>query len=150
MTTTEDLAREHVGYEVIAHRRTATAREEATAVGVPADEVAKTVVLVSQDGFVRAVVQASKKVDLEAVRDVLGDPTARVATEPEVTYAYPLFELGSVPPFGGPGGDRTIVDPHVLAKGLIVFEAGSQRESVRMEAVDLVELSNAWVAPICR
>ena len=117
MTTTEDLAREHIGYEVIAHRRTSTAREEAAAIGVPPDEVAKTVVLVSEDGFVRAVVPASKKVDLEAVRDLLDDPTARLATEPEVTYAYPLFELGSVPPFGGPGGDRTIVDPHVLAKG---------------------------------
>lgn len=149
-TTTEDLAREHVGYEVIAHRRTSTAREEAAAVGVPADEVAKTVVLVSQDGFVRAVVPASKKVDLEAVRDLLHDPTVRLASEPEVTYAYPLFELGSVVPFGGPGGDRTIVDPHVLAKGSIVFEAGSQRESVRMRAVDLVELSDAWVAPISR
>jgi Ala-tRNA(Pro) deacylase len=150
MTTTERLAREHVDYEVIAHRRTATALDEAAAVGVPADEVAKTVVLVSEDGFVRAVVSAAEKVDLEAVRKLLADPTVRLATEPEITYAYPLFELGSVPPFGGPGGDRTVVDPHVLAKGRVVFEAGSQRESVRMEAVDLVELSWALVAPICR
>ena len=148
-TTSEELASEHVDYEVIALRRTATAREEAAAVGVPADEVAKTVVLVTRDGFVRAVVLASKRVDLEAVRDLLDDPTARLASEPEVTYAYPLFELGSVPPFGGPGGDRTIVDLHVLAKGRVVFESGSQRESVRMEAVDLVALSDAWVAPIC-
>jgi Ala-tRNA(Pro) deacylase len=149
-TTAEELAHEHVGYEVIAHRRTATACEEAAAVGVPADEVAKTVILVSDDGFVRAVVLASQKVDLDAVRDLLDDPRTRLATEVEVTYGYPLFELGSVPPFGGPGGDRTIVDPHVLAKGPVVFESGSQRESVRMEATDLVELSNARVAPICR
>ena len=148
MTTSEDLDHKHVDHEVIAHRRTSTARQEAAAVGVPANEVAKTVVLVSEDGFVRAVVPASTRVDLEAVRDLLDDPTVRLASEPEVTYAYPLFELGSVPPFGGPGGDRTIVDPHVLAQGSIVFEAGSQRESVRMHATDLVELSGAWVAPI--
>ena len=48
----------------------------------------------------------------------LDDPSTRLATEVEVTYGYPLFELGSVPPFGGPGGDRTIVDPHVVAKDL--------------------------------
>jgi Ala-tRNA(Pro) deacylase len=147
-TTTEDLAREHVLYEVIAHRRTSTAREEATALGVSADEVAKTVVLVSEAGFVRAVVPASKKVDLEAVRNLFDDPTVRLASEPEVTYAYPLFELGSVPPFGGPGGDRTIIDPLVLAKRSVVFEAGSQRESVRMRVVDLVDLSQARLAPI--
>jgi Ala-tRNA(Pro) deacylase len=147
-TTMEDLAREHVSYEVITHRRTSTAREEATAVGVSADEVAKTVVLVSEGGFVRAVVPASKKVDLQAVRDLFHDPTVRLANEPEVTYAYPLFELGSVPPFGGPGGDRTIVDPLVLDEGSVVFEAGSQRESVRVRGVDLVEMSKAQVAPI--
>ena len=149
-TTSDDLAREHVGYEVIAHRRTETAHQEAEAVGVPDDEVAKTVILVSEAGFVRAVVLASQKVDIEAVRDFLDDPTTRLATEVEVTYGYPLFELGSVPPFGGPGGDRTIVDPHVLEQGLVVFESGSQRESVRMQAADLVELSGAAVAPICR
>lgn len=148
-TTTEELARQHVGHEVIAHRRTATAREEAAAVGVPADEVAKTVVLVSEDGFIRAVVPASQKVDLEAVRDLFDDVTVRLASEAEVTYAYPLFELGAVSPFGGPGGDRTVVDPHILAQGSVVFEAGSQRESVRMRCVDIVELSHAWVAPIC-
>jgi Ala-tRNA(Pro) deacylase len=147
-TTTEDLARQRVRHEVIAHRRTSTAREEATAVGVSADEVAKTVVLVSYAGFGRAVVPASKKVDLEAVRGLFHDPTVRLANEPEVTYAYPLFELGSVPPFGGRGGDRTIVDPLVLAQRSVVFEAGSQRKSVRMRAGDLVELSKARVAPI--
>lgn len=146
--TTDDLAREHVSYEVITHQRTSTAREEAMALGVSTDEVAKTVVLVSDAGFVRAVVPASKKVDLQAVRDILHDPTVRLANEPEVTYAYPLFELGSVPPFGGPGGDRTIVDPLVLDQGSVVFEAGSQRESVRMRGVDLVELSKARVRPI--
>jgi Ala-tRNA(Pro) deacylase len=149
-TTSDDLAREHVGYEVIAHRRTETAHDEAEAVGVPDDEVAKTVILLSETGFVRAVVLASQKVDIDAVRVFLDDPTTRLATEVEVTYGYPLFELGSVPPFGGPGGDRTLVDPHVLEKGLVVFESGSQRESVRMEAVDVVELSNAAVVPICR
>jgi Ala-tRNA(Pro) deacylase len=148
-TTTEKLAREHVGYEVISHRRTATALQEAEALGVSPDEVAKTVVLVSEGGFIRAVVPASKKVDVDAVRELFEDRTVRLATEPEVTYAYPLFELGAVSPFGGPGGDRTIVDPRVLAQGSVVFEAGSQRESVRMRAADVVTLSDARIAPIC-
>jgi Ala-tRNA(Pro) deacylase len=149
MTTTEELARQHVDHEVIAHRRTETALDEAAAVGVPGDEVAKTVVLVSEAGFVRAVVPASKRVDLGAVRRLFDDETVRLASETEVTYAYPLCELGAVSPFAGPGGDRIVVDPHVLAQGSIVFESGSQRQSIRMRAVDLVELSHAWVAPIC-
>ncbi len=149
MTTSEELDREHLDHEVIRHRRTTTALEEAAAVGVAADEVAKTVVLVSTDGFIRAVVPASKKVDLDAVRRLFDEDAIRLASETEVTYGYPLFELGAVPPFGGPGGDRTVVDPHVVARGSVVFEAGVQRESIRMRTVDLVELSHARVAPIC-
>ena len=151
-TTAEELAHEHVGYEVIAHRRTATACEEAAAVGVPADEVAKTVILGSDYGFVfGAVVLASQKVDLDAVRELLlDDPSTRLATEVEVTYGYPLFELGQASALRRARRRPHDRRPARHREGPVVFESGSQRESVRMEAIDLVELSDARIAPICR
>jgi Ala-tRNA(Pro) deacylase len=149
-TVTEDLARKHLRHEILPHRRTRTANEEAAAVGVPREEVAKTVVFVTPRGYVRAVVPASEKVDVGRVRTVLADPAARLATEIELVFGYPMFELGAIPPFGGPHGDRTIVDPELLEREAIVFEAGSQHESVRMRPADVVTLSRAELAPICR
>jgi Ala-tRNA(Pro) deacylase len=147
-TVTESLTREHLGYEVIPHRPTQTARQEADVLGISPEDVAKTVVMLTRSGFVRAVVPGSKKVDVAAVRKLLADPSASVAPEAELVLAYPMFELGAVPPFGGPGGDRILIDSSLLDRESLVFEAGSQRQSVRMRSADLLTLCAAEIAPI--
>jgi len=154
MTPTEDITlyldREEVAYELIPHRHTETANEEAVAVGVPPEEIAKTVILASDHhGYVRAVIPASERLDLHKVRHVLGLPDElRLATEAELAAAYPGFELGAVPPFGGPGGDRTVVDRRLAKRDTVVLEAGSHDESVRMKSTDLLVTAMALVGDI--
>ena len=58
-------------YELIPHRRTNTAVGEAEAHADPS-QVAKTIVLSTPDGFVRAVLPASERLDLHKVRHFLG------------------------------------------------------------------------------
>jgi Ala-tRNA(Pro) deacylase len=138
----------HVSYEVIAHRRTMSAAAEARAIGVKPSHVAKTLVLATEPGFVRAVVPASARVDLRKVRAALESDEVRLATEPELVGAYPEFELGAVPPVGG-AEDRVVVDLRVDREPSVTFEAGTHDLSVRMKAADLVSLANARVADIC-
>ncbi len=146
---TRELDREQLAYEVISHRRTQTAGDEAAAVGVSPSEVAKTVVLVTEDGYARAVLPASERLDLHKARELLGGGKhTRLATEEELAAAYPMFELGAVPPFGGPGGDIVIVDSRLADRDSVVLEAGSHDESVRMKSADLVTLAGAKVADI--
>ena len=153
MTTellTQELAHARLGYELLPHRRTSTAGEEASAIGVEPEEVAKTLVLATESGYVRAVLPASERLDLHKARGLLGvGHDARLATETELAGAYPMFELGAVPPFGGPTGDRTIVDRKVAGKDSVVLEAGSHTESVRMRTSDLIVLTHAVIADIC-
>jgi Ala-tRNA(Pro) deacylase len=149
----EDLMREladsGLGYELMTHPPTMTAADEAKAIDVPPDEVAKTLVLTSDAGFVRAVVPASERLDLHKVRDLLGEgKSMRLATEAELVAAYPMFELGAVPPFGGPAGDRTIVDRRLAERESVVIEAGSHRESLRVKTRDLLALTHAEIAEI--
>jgi Ala-tRNA(Pro) deacylase len=147
---TRELDREEIAYELIPHRRTMTAGDEASAIGIPSAEVAKTIVLVTEDGYVRAVVPASERLDLDKVRTRLRHPKhARMATEEELAAAYPMFELGAVPPVGGPGGDRTIVDRRLALLDSVVLEAGSHAESVRMQTKDMLKLAEAEIADIC-
>ncbi len=147
---TRELDREDVAYELIPHRRTMTAGEEASAIGVPPDEVAKTIVLVTEDGYVRAVLPASERLDLDKVRTRLRHPKhARLANEAELAAAYPMFELGAVPPLGGPAGDRTIVDHRLALRESVVLEAGSHDESIRLQMKDLLLLAEAEIADIC-
>ncbi len=91
-----DFAGRELGYEPITHRQTMTAGDEAIAIGVSATEVAKTVVLSTATGRVRAVLSACDRLDLHKVRDLLGDGTSiRLASEEELEEAYPMFELGA-------------------------------------------------------
>jgi Ala-tRNA(Pro) deacylase len=148
---TRELDRQQVSYEVIPHQRTQTAGEEAEAVGVAASDVAKTLVLATEEGFVRAVVPASERLDLSKARALVGGGKhTRLASEAELAESYPMFELGAVPPFGGPTGDRVIVDARLAEHEFVVLEAGSHSESVRLRTSDLLILSRAEIADLCR
>jgi len=143
------LAQGRVDYELIKHPRTETATAEAGALGVSPDEVAKTIVLVTPAGQVRAVLPASERLDLQRVREALGDgKSIHLASEQELAEAYPMFELGAVPPLGGPS-DAVLVDLRTAGRESVIVEAGTHRESLLMRTADLLGLTDATVADIC-
>lgn len=144
------LAESGVGYELIPHTPTQTAKAEAEAIGVAPDEVAKTVVVRTPAGYARIVVPASEHVDLAKVRELLAsNGETRLATEPELAAAYPEFELGAVPPLGGPAGDSVIIDRRLSKSAQLVFEAGTHDESVRMSMDDILRLTHARLEDVC-
>jgi Ala-tRNA(Pro) deacylase len=143
------LAEAGVEHEVLPHARTMTALAEAEAVGCSPYEVAKTIVLTTPDGYARAVIPACDRLDIHRVRELLGGRTAtRLTTEPELAQAYPEFELGAVPPFGGHAGDRVLVDRRLAECECVVFEGGTHDESIRMRTDDLLRLADAELRDI--
>jgi Ala-tRNA(Pro) deacylase len=146
----ELLEREHVSVELLPHRRTTSAASEAKALGVLPQTVAKTVVLEGGERkLMRAVVPASMHVDLVKLAELAG-ARVRQLTEDELAGRYPQFELGAVPPFGGPEGDRVVVDRHVTEADHVVLEGGVHDASLRLAADDLVAVAHAEVADIAR
>ena len=145
----DELTKQHVEHTVVPHTRTQSAMAEARAVGVTSHEVAKTVVVVAGEGYVRAVVSASDRLDLEKLRHTIDPMTKlRLATEAELGAAYPGFELGAVPPLGGPAGDRVVVDARLAEEDEVVLEAGTHAESIKLHMRDLLAVSGAEVADI--
>lgn len=142
------LEREGIGFDLIPHPRTERAVEEAAALGVRTGEVAKTLVVSTPDGYVRAVLPASERIDMHKLRETLeGGKEIRLATEEELERDYPEFELGAVPPFGG-RPDRVIVDSRLAARESVVLEAGSHEQSLRLESKDLLLVTAAIVADV--
>jgi Ala-tRNA(Pro) deacylase len=72
-----------------------------------------------------------------------------LASEDSLSRDYPDFELGAVPPFGG-REDQVLVDKRLAGRDSVVVEAGSHERSVRLKASDLVRLTRAQVADICK
>jgi Ala-tRNA(Pro) deacylase len=139
-------------YELLPHAHTETALAEAEALGLSPDDVAKTLIVKTPDGYLRAVVPGSCRLDVRKVRDITGGGKKHVhlATEDDLRRDYADFELGAVPPIGGPRRDPVILDSRVGARESVVLEAGSHEESVRIATADLARAADAQVADICR
>jgi Ala-tRNA(Pro) deacylase len=139
-------------YELLHHDHTERAASEALALGVPPDEVAKTLIVSTPTQHVRAVVPASRRIDMRKLADVIGEgrKQLQLMSEDDMRRAYPDFELGAVPPLGGPAGDAVVVDSALAARESVVFEAGSHDDSVRVQTADLLRLTDARVADIAR
>jgi Ala-tRNA(Pro) deacylase len=138
-----------VDFDVLEHAHTERAADEAAALRIGPEEVAKTLVLVAPSGNVRAVLAASDRIDLHKVAAMLGvgNKKVQLASEDDLARDYQDFELGAVPPFGG-REDQVIVDEQVAGRDSVVLEAGSHDTSVRLKAVDLVRLTRAQVVDI--
>jgi Ala-tRNA(Pro) deacylase len=150
-TLTRALDDAGVQYELVSHAHTESAAAEADVLGVSPDDVAKTLVLATPDGYLRAVVPASCRIDIRKLADVEGVGRKKVhfASEDDLRRDYPDFELGAVPPLGG-RGDPVVVDAQLASRDAIVLEAGSHEQSVRLSGRELVRAANAEVADICR
>ena len=138
-----------VEFELLAHPHTETAAAEAKALGLPSEEVAKTLVVRTPTGYVRVLVPARERLDLHKLRAGIETDKAVLATEQELERDYAEFELGAVPPLGG-RPDPVLVDPRLVEREWVAFEAGTHDESVRVRSADLVTLANARVLDLCQ
>ncbi|HEY6707675.1 MAG TPA: YbaK/EbsC family protein [Actinomycetota bacterium] len=147
---TDYLTERRVGFEVVLHRRAFTSLQEATAVGVAADQVLKTVALWTGGKYVLAVVPASRRLDLRLVHEALEDSAARLATEAELAVDFPGYELGALPPLGSLLGVPLLVDPEVLDHETVLFAAGTETESVRAGTSGLFRDEPLAIMPLTR
>lgn len=143
------LRREHVSYELFPHRHTETALAEAAELHEDPHQVAKTLVLRTPFGYVRTVLRAVDRLDLEKARFALGTEEVELASEEDLVGAYPEFELGAVPPLGG-AYDRVLVDQRLFDSKFVLFDAGAHDESIRLHTGDLLSLAEAEVADLAQ
>ena len=124
------LNENQVAYRHTSHPTAYTAREVAAAEHIPASEIAKTVVFLSENGYAMAVLCADSVVDLEQLRLSLGLTRLRLATEAELGELFPQCELGAMPPFGNLYNLPVYVDSRLSTQQEIVFNAGTHRLSL--------------------
>ena len=139
-----------VAFDVLEHRHTERATDEAAATGRPSMQFGKTVVLQDGAAYALVVVPASERLDLHKVRDVLGaSQSLRLASEAEMAADFPGIEVGAVPP-AGPGLPMAeIVDRRLLEQPRIACAGGDHRHALVLDPRDLVRLTDARVADIC-
>ena len=145
------LDEQGVRYQVVEHRTTYTATAEAHAAGVPSEDVAKTVVLRDAGGYRLAVIPASERLDLRKARELLGaDKTLRLATEEEMGADFTSFEVGALPPIGPLLPAPEVLDRRLMEHDEVLFSGGDHQHGVLMDPNELVQLTQADVADVCK
>ena len=144
------LERHGVPYEVVEHERTQTAAAEARAAGVPAADVAKTVVLRDDKGLRLAVIPASERLDMHKLRQALASKGLRLVTEQEMADEFDQFEVGAVPPFGSMFNALELVDERLLEHDRILCSGGDHEHAILVDPRDVVQAGEARVVDICQ
>lgn len=117
-------------YDIIDHRPTQSALDSARSANIPADRVAKAVLLdTAEDDHLLAVLPSDRRVELSELRSELGGKP-RLADEAEIGKLFRDCEVGAVPPVGY--GVATIIDDSLDQQPDLYFEAGDHKSLVHM------------------
>ncbi len=125
------LERQGVPYEVMSHERTVRSSATAMASSIPERNLAKGVLIKCRDGFLLAIVPASRHVRLEALSNWLQQPVG-LATEAEVARTFADCDRGSVPPVAAAYGLAAVMDDSLEGFDDIYFEGGDHRSLVHL------------------
>jgi Ala-tRNA(Pro) deacylase len=136
MTIDDFLTNQGVRFERLHHRPAYTANRVAQALHVPGREMAKTVLLRTDHGYMVAVLPATHRLDMGRLRQELNGEPVGLASEREMEGLFPDCERGSIPPFGSMYQLPTLVDESLAADEKIVFEAQSHEDAIRMSYRD--------------
>ena len=109
VTLAQYLVGRKVAYELVPHPHTETASACAAASGVPAESVVKAVVLTGRDGFMVALLPASRHIQFDELRRMLGDDV-NMASEEQIETLFLDCQPGSVPAIGAAYGLNVVVD----------------------------------------
>ena len=126
---------------------TPTAEDAAREIGCTPGEVVKTLVFVSERGYVLALVPGDRRADEEKVAAAAGARGARVARRDEVPLATG-FEAGAVAPFPNRGVASVVLEQSLLQYDRVWIGAGTATHMAVLAPSDLRRLANAVPADL--
>lgn len=139
ITLQQYLSDNGVTYDSLVHERTGTSVRSAEASHVPTDSLAKAVVLKRREGYIVAVVPASRHLELDQVGGLLQQPVG-LATEDEIASLFLDCEPGAVPPIAAAYGINAVVDESLEAQPDVYFEGGDHRTLVHVSGMEFHKL----------
>jgi len=151
------LARAKVAHRIRAYEHDPRARERglsygqeaASALGVEADRVFKTLVADVDGALTVAVVPVDAQLDLKALAAAVGGKKATMA-DPAAAERATGYVVGGISPLGQRRRLGTVVDASALGFETVLVSAGSRGVDVELAPQDLVRLTDARTAPIAR
>jgi len=126
-------------YEILTHPHSGSSRESAAKARIPADQLAKPVLLEDKRGYLLAVLPATQRVSIASL-EAQTHRKLELASEDELEEIFFDYERGAVPPVGPAYGVPTVIDESLLQVEDVYLEGGDHEELVRLDAASFADL----------
>lgn len=123
--------------------------EAATALGVPAEQVFKTLLVEGERGLAVGVVPVSSSLDLKAVAAALGVKKVAMA-RPEDAERATGYVVGGISPVGQKRPLPTVVDESAQGHERVYVSGGRRGLDLSLSPADLLRVTGAVTAAIAR
>ncbi|WP_240919654.1 MULTISPECIES: aminoacyl-tRNA deacylase [Oceanimonas] len=138
------LEQRRVPYNMVHHPYAEGAAQSAIASHIPLAQMAKAVMLESEDGrAMMAVLPAADKLDMERLSYLIHAPMA-LAPEHHLSHWFNDCDPGAIPAMGEAYAVDTMVDDELLGMADIYLESGDHRDLVHISGDDFRRLANDW------
>ena len=131
ITLQQYLDKSGIEYDVLSHGHTETSLDTAQTSHIPPQQVAKSVILEDEDGYLMAVIPASHHIELGQLSRQL-ERRLGLATEDELAGLFSDCDLGAIPPIGEAYHMEVVLDDSLGQCPDVYFEAGDHTDLVHV------------------
>jgi Ala-tRNA(Pro) deacylase len=124
-----------IPFRASTHPYGVTAQRTAEMAHVSGKTFGKAVVLRQGEQYVLAIVPADERIDLSALRDLIG-PNVDLASEAEMSRLFPGCEEGAMPPLGGLYGLPVVADACLAKQETITMNGGTHTDVIELRWED--------------
>lgn len=121
-----------VAYDLLQHHHTETSLDAAHAAHIPEDNLAKSVILEDETGYVMAVIPANRHLKIRELNHKI-KRSLGLATEMELLHLFKDCAIGAIPAIGQAYGLETVVDESLMMCSDVYFEAGDHEKLVHVK-----------------
>jgi Cys-tRNA(Pro) deacylase len=125
---------------------TRTAQEAAAAIGTTVGRIVKSLVFLSGDQPILALVSGENRVDTQRLEEITGGSITRASADD--ARAATGFSIGDVPPVGHPARLATYLDQDLLQYDEVWAAAGTRNTVFRITPMELQRITDATVVDL--
>jgi len=133
------LDKSGIHYDVLSHTHTETSLDTAQTTHISPEQIAKSVILEDEAGYLMAVIPASHHIELGQLSHQL-ERRLGLATEDELAGLFSDCDLGAIPPIGEAYHMEVVMDDSLEQCPDIYFEAGDHTDLIHVDGPAFLQL----------
>lgn len=147
MNLKQYLDEEKIWYRIIKKQETVHTADAASKTGIPLERITKSLVCLSDDEAIVAIIPGNCRVKLKEVARLLKKKKVMICPF-EKAHKYSGYDLGATPPVFYRRIKRVIMDEKLMKYETIYGGGGTRKKLLEVKPKDIVRLNDAIVSDI--